>query len=117
MLRAMITELAVEWLRSLAMTLPGRQAATIQSAEFRFVVIKGEFRRSLLRDFFVGYFDAEARSVGGSASHGTVFSYPEVAAFNSLGKRTVVEVGHTDEEYVTRMSEIDEDYRLLPLPQ
>jgi hypothetical protein len=89
----------------------------MQSKDLRFVVKKGEFRRSLLRDLFVGYFDAEAGSLGDSGSNGTASSYPEVAAFNSLGKRTVVEICDTDEEAETRMSEIEADYRTLPLPQ
>ena len=89
----------------------------MQSAGLRFVVKKGEFRRSLLRNLFISYFEADSGSLGGSFSHGSVSSYPEVAAFNSLEKRTVVEICETDEEAETRMSEIEEDCRTLPVPQ
>lgn len=53
----------------------------------------------------------------GAAASDVGFRYPEVAAYNSTGKRRVIEVLDTDHEAKERASAIEDDFRTLPVEE
>jgi hypothetical protein len=53
----------------------------------------------------------------GGTSSGTIRKYPEIAVYNSIGRRRVLDVLDTDEEAERRAAVIEEDFRVLDIVQ
>ena len=53
----------------------------------------------------------------GAADRDVGYKYPEMTAYNSMGKRRVVEVLDTDEEAHARASAIEDDFTTLTVEQ
>jgi len=53
----------------------------------------------------------------GVASRDVGYKYPEVAAYNTIGKRQVIEVLDTDDEAQERASVIEDDYGTLTVEE
>jgi hypothetical protein len=53
----------------------------------------------------------------GVAERDVGYRYPEVAAYNSTGKRRVIEVVDTDDEAQDRASAIEDDFKTLTIEE
>jgi hypothetical protein len=53
----------------------------------------------------------------GAASRDVGYKYPEVAAYNSMGKRHVIEVLDTDDEAEERASAIEDDFGTMTVEE
>jgi hypothetical protein len=53
----------------------------------------------------------------GAASRDIGYKYPEVAAYNTIGKRQVIEVLDTDDEARDRASEIEDDFDTMTVEE
>src|SRR5665213_2048061 len=79
----------------------------LEPNSLRFVVTPA--KQSSVHGLFLRILDGGAGVAERDAGH----RYPEVAAYNSTGKRRVIEVFDTDDEAEERSSVIEDDFRTL----
>jgi hypothetical protein len=94
----------------------------MDSPPLRFEVTPAEFhgssvKRSLLWSAIDAALSAGSAAGPGSGDNGggTVRKYPEVAVYNSVGTRRVLDVMDTDEAAEDRATAIEDDYKTLDI--
>jgi hypothetical protein len=70
---------------------------------------------NLIVDFLLASMSPGMGTGGGPGSGRTVSRYPEVAVYNSIGKRRVLDVTDTDEEAADRAAVIEDDYKSMDI--
>jgi hypothetical protein len=83
----------------------------VERNSLRFVVTPA--KKSSIRGLLLRVLDGGA----GVAEPDAGYRYPEVAAFNSAGRRQVIEVVDTDGDAQERASAIEDDFRTLTVEE